>query len=209
MNPLAAIHSIKRSGDEYFHIDGNQIDSNLLSFWRWSSSELLGNALRGVLAEYLVATDLGCNSGVRQEWDAYDILTDDGVRIEVKSAAYLQSWNQKRLSSIQFGIAPTFGWNARTNETATEKSRQSDAYVFCVLAHKDMATVDPMNLTQWDFYILATRILNLSVETQATMTLSRLLQLGPHKCKYGELSQGVRRALATKSEQDAAVKSKR
>jgi len=43
------------------------------------------------LAEYLVATVLGLNQGVRNEWDAYDLETEAGLKIEVKSAAYIQS----------------------------------------------------------------------------------------------------------------------
>jgi len=47
----------------------------------------VGNVLRGVLAEFIVASDLGCISDVRQEWDAYDIETLDGIKVEVKSIA--------------------------------------------------------------------------------------------------------------------------
>jgi hypothetical protein len=96
-----------KSGDETFHVSGRELEHRLIDFWRWSSSEILGNALRGKLAEYIVATDVGCDSGTRQEWDAYDLVSPDGTKIEVKSSGYLQSWEQAALSKISFGIQPT------------------------------------------------------------------------------------------------------
>jgi hypothetical protein len=56
------------------------------------------------------------------------------VTIEVKSAAYLQTWAQKTLSVISFDIAPTWFWEATTNELATEARRQADLYGFALLA---------------------------------------------------------------------------
>ena len=87
MNEFKAIISTRKTGSEPFHINGTPLEDRLLSFWQWSSSELVGNVLRGVLAEFIVASDLGCISDVRQEWDAYDIETLDGIKVEVKSIA--------------------------------------------------------------------------------------------------------------------------
>ena len=70
--------------------------------------------------------------------------TGDGIKIEVKSAAYVQSWKQKRLSRLVFGIAPTLAWDPLTDEFDKEKRSNSDVYVFCVLAHKDQETIDPL-----------------------------------------------------------------
>lgn len=41
---------------------------------------------------------------LRKEWDAYDLLLEDGTKIEVKSAAYVRAWKQGRDSIIQFGV---------------------------------------------------------------------------------------------------------
>ena len=133
MGKLKAIKSIKKSGNEAFHSNGNPTGEKLLSFWQWSSSELVGNVLRSVLAEYIVASDIGCVSELRKEWYAYDLETTEGIKVEVKSSAYLHSWEQDKHSPIKFGIQPTHGWDAKTNTVANEKTRQSDVYVFCVL----------------------------------------------------------------------------
>src|SRR3954470_7577953 len=106
---------MRRSGNETFHGSAGRTDRVLLDFWRWASSDLLSNATRGVLAEYIVGLALGCAGGTRREWDAADLITDGGIRIEVKSAAYLQTWTQAALSKISFGIQPTMGWDAVSN----------------------------------------------------------------------------------------------
>jgi hypothetical protein len=46
------------------------------------------------------------------------------------------------------------------------------------LTHKDQATVDPLNLDQWTFYVLPTRVLNEVLGNQKTVALSRLIGIG-------------------------------
>jgi len=188
---LSKITTTIKSGNEHFHFDGDAIDLTLLSFWQWSSSELLGNALRGVLAEFIVSIDIGCENSVREEWDAYDLISPTGIKIEVKSGSYLQSWAQKELSKISFSIGKTKGWEAATNEYSDEFKRQADVYVFCVLSHQDKETIDPLNLAQWDYYVLSTEMLNEKIGNQKTISLSSLLKLQPKKCKFGEIGKAI------------------
>ena len=101
-----------KHGSECLHTGGEKLPYDMFSFWQWSSSDLLGNTMRGVLAEYIVATALNAlGERPRQEWVAYDILTPEGIKVEVKSSAYLQTWSQKKLSAVLFRIAPTKGWD--------------------------------------------------------------------------------------------------
>ncbi len=151
----------------------------------------MGNALRGVLAEFIVASIIDILDKPREEWDAYDLKTKNGLKIEIKSSSYLQSWEQVELSKIIFGIQPTSDWDYSKNKRKNEKIRQSDVYIFCVLSHKDKSSVDPLNLSQWDFYILETKVLNEKVKTQKTITLSSLLKLNPIKIKYDSLKAKI------------------
>ncbi|MBS1257002.1 MAG: hypothetical protein MAG551_00037 [Candidatus Scalindua arabica] len=114
-------------------------------------------------------------------------------KIEVKSTAYVQSWSQKKLSSIQFSIQPTQGWDATSNTYSSERVRQSDIYVFCVLSHKNKKTIDPLNLDQWEFYVIDTDRLNRSVGNQKRIMLSRLIKLGPRKVTYKDIAATVKR----------------
>jgi len=162
-----------------------------LEFWQWSTSDLLSNATRGKLAEFLVASDLGINEGVRNEWDAYDLTTKDGIKVEIKTSAYLQSWHQDHYSKISFDIKPTISWNYQTNKFEGEPKRQSDFYVFCLLHHKDKATVNPMDLDQWTFYVLPTSVLDEQLPTQKSITLNSLLRLQPEECRLGEIASTI------------------
>lgn len=185
---------MRKTGTESFQLNKELLPIDLLSFWQWSSSDLVGNALRGVLAEYIVATAVSSNMNTRKEWDAYDVETPEGIKVEVKSGAYIQSWSQKRLSTIQFGVPQTQGWDAKTNSYSTQKNRPSDVYVFCVLAHKDQETINPLNMDQWVFYVISTTALTKALGSQKTVSLSRLLKLGPKAVNFRDIHEAIRKA---------------
>jgi hypothetical protein len=189
---LAAVVVTPKTGAEPLVHQGNLVNAQLRDFWSWACSDLVSNALRGMLAEYIVGLALDCvTGGTRREWDAADLRTADGLRVEVKSSAYLQSWQQQRLSDISFGIKPTLGWDHATNTMATERKRQADVYVFCVFKHIDKPTVDPLNLDQWDFYVLSTDRLNEAVGEQGRISLSSLLAHEPTATSFAGLREAV------------------
>ena len=106
----------RRTGSESFRNGPEKLPFEVLSFWRWSASDLLSNTARGVLAEYIVARAMGIGAeDVRDGWAAFDLLTPDDIKIEVKSAAYVQSWHQRKLSSISFRTPKTCAWDPETN----------------------------------------------------------------------------------------------
>lgn len=51
----------------------------------------------------------------------YGLLTQTGIKVEVKSSAYLQTWHQRRPSELRFSIAPTLAWDKESNSYASEK----------------------------------------------------------------------------------------
>ena len=165
--------------------------STLLDFWRWAYSDLVSNAERGALAEYIVACALGVHRAERIAWDRYDLLTREGISVEVKASGYLQSWEQKSLSKIVFGIQPTYGWDSRTNQYDNAQRRQADIYVFCVHKHTDQATVDPLHIAQWDFYLMPTSTLNEAFGNQKTVSLAALVKAGAEKCAYQQLRDRI------------------
>jgi hypothetical protein len=188
----ASLKMRPRNGDDPFtHGD---VKADLLGFWRWSCSDLLSNVMRGVLAEYIVGLALDCvRDDVRREWDAADLYLPD-YSVEVKSSAYLQSWSQTKLSSIIFDIETKTSWHANTNTYETERKRQADVFVFCVLAHKDKATVDPLNLDQWDFYVMSTNRLNAAAGGQKTIALGSLLRHKPARASFSKLRECIEAA---------------
>lgn len=163
----------------------------LIDFWQWAYSDLIGNAERGGLAEYIVACALDVHNAGRISWDRFDLVTNEGISVEVKTSGYLQTWEQKTLSKLVFGIQPTYGWDAKTNTYDAKKRRQADIYVFCVHKHKDQATVDPLQISQWDFYLMPTTVLDKEFEEQKTATLSALIKAGAEKCEYDCLAKRI------------------
>ncbi len=186
-----AIEIKKKSGDEQFLNVGDEVYT-LRDFWAWAYSDIVGNTERGKLAEFIVAMALGITESISVAWNKYDLLSKEGIRIEVKNSAYLQSWDQQSLSKIRFSIKPTYGWDSVTNEYDTEKKRQSDVYVFCVLKHKDQATINPLDLSQWEFYVLSTATLNKAVPGQKTISLKSLLNIGAKRCEYAMLYKTIK-----------------
>ena len=186
-----AIDTKKLSETEPILSEKGQVVSDLNGFWSWAYSNVIDNAERGALAEYLVACALGVNENVRVNWDKYDLLSPEGIAVEVKSSGYLQSWDQEKLSSLGFGIQPTYGWESSSNTYSNERARQSNIYVFCVHKHTEQDTVNPLDISQWDFYLLPTKTLNEKAGIQKTAQLSSLLKMGVEKCEYSRLHQRI------------------
>ena len=188
---LAALPPTPRGAGQAFTVGQGGAGFKLGDFWQWMGSSLLDNTVRGLLAEYIVAQALSAVSRVRVEWDEFDVQTSRGIKVEVKSAAYIQSWKQKRHSAIRFGIAPTRGLDSTSGAYSGEKRRSADVYVFCLLAHKDQATVAPLNLDQWEFMVISTAKLDALVPTQKTIGLKPLLALEPRVVAFGEIEAEV------------------
>jgi len=174
--------------NEKFKLNNEELTFSITDFWQWSLSDLVENRNSCVLAEFIVKRALMIDSSTRLEWDSYDLKTVDDCKIEIKSAAYIQAWKQKKKSVIQFDIAPKSGLLEDNNYTL-EKSRHADVYIFCHLHHDDQATINPMILNQWTFYLVSTKEINEKLKTQKSVSISTILTLNHEKCDYGSLRE--------------------
>lgn len=163
--------------------------AQLRQFWAWYSSDLMGNALRGALAEYIVALALGIRlTQARESWGACDLVTEDGINVEVKCSAYLQSWNTQGLSRPRFGCGPSESFDGRRYDG--HPAYHSDVYVFCLETCQDRAAYDALNLDQWAFYIALTRdVQRLSQQSVSLASLERFA-VGP--VRFHEISGALR-----------------
>jgi hypothetical protein len=166
------------------------LDATVIDFWRFALSDLRMNNARGYLAEFLVARAVG-STMPRVEWDAYDVLTPDGVKIEVKSAAYLQAWRQKKVSTIQFTGLASRTWAPETGYTGTP-SYNADVYVFALLTGTTHGEYAPLDVRMWEFYVLPRRVLE--TRGQKTMRLSTVQMLAGKPCTLDSLAEAVTRA---------------
>lgn len=170
---------------------GEPLGPTLRDYWQWSGSDLVSNVERGVLAEFLVADALGCTEKPREEWGAFDIAVPGGGTVEVKSAAYIQSWEQKNYSKISFDIAKrTSAWIPETEEyeEPDPPRRVAHVYVFCLLKHKCQETIDPLNVEQWEFYVVRRSQLdckwneNKKIGLKSLVDLTKAIPYGALKC---------------------------
>ena len=136
------------------------------------------------MAEFLVAAALQQTHRPRIEWDAADVRFEDHW-IEVKSAAFTQSWEQKRPSIIQFDISPS---------KSVEKPRIAHCYVFCLYKGHDQAPEAVLDLSLWSFFVLPTGIINDQFPVQKKVGLTAIENLTTGVA-YPALAASVRTAL--------------
>ncbi|TRW45596.1 hypothetical protein [Georgenia yuyongxinii] len=170
-------------GDEAF----NGIDATVADFWRFAMSDLRANAVRGLLAEFLVARAVGHTAG-RVEWDSHDVTTPSGIRVEVKASGYLQSWRQRRLSRIVFSGLNGQAWPVG-GVLADEVTYNADAYVFAVQTATTHATYDPLDVAQWQFYVLPAA--TVAGTGKGSLSLTAVRALGAEETPYSRLATSI------------------
>ena len=165
------------SGNEPFKKNDVELGFNVADYWRLQFSNLIDNL--GFVAEFLIAQALSkdepdnCNG-----WTVYD-LGYRGKRIEVKATSYWQSWKKSHIISEirNFSIRKTY-LDYQNNKS--EKARQNDIYIFCLDKGKTKEAANPLNLDNWDFYVVPTKVINDTFGDQKVLSLKRLKELSPY-----------------------------
>ncbi|MFC5502106.1 hypothetical protein ACFPJ4_07635 [Lysinimonas soli] len=162
--------------DPFLGLDGTTV----VDFWQFALGDLRMNNARGYLAEFIVTRALGV-AAQRVEWAEYDVLFD-GIKIEVKSSAYLQSWEQPRLSRITFTGLKGTRYTPRGGYDLAGKQFNADVYVFGVQTAQNHASYNVLDLTQWAFYVVPRAALESrgyeSISLPALAELTPSVQLG-------------------------------
>jgi hypothetical protein len=161
-------------------------NSSLLDFWGWAFSDLCDDDLKGIFAEWLVLRLLNIPSSRRISWANSDIITPAGVRIEVKSTSYWQSWKLLDEAGIERSIplrsilpeskVRFAGLKARNAvgipDSAEPLTFKSHVYVFALQKEREAELWNAMDLSQWEFYALpASTILDLGWRSVSLSTL--------------------------------------
>ena len=163
------------------------MELNLHAFHAYAFSNLLDNVVRGALGEYIVATALGVNNRPASSWETWDI-TYNGINIEVKTSAYLQSWKQSKPSKPSFGIPEKRGWNSLTNTWDNEARRHANVYVFALFTDDDvqLASHNVLDTDYWEFYVVPTILL----PNHRSIGLTSLRRIAP-PIKFISLSEKI------------------
>lgn len=164
-------------------------------FARWALP-LRSNTTRGIVAEWLVARAVGADiSQPRDEWADHDVVTPDGVTIEVKAAAYVQSWNNPRPSPITYNGLKARWLTADGQSYTGEPDYRSQVYVFAAHTATTPADYAVWNLDQWEFRVLPRAAL--VALGQSSIRLSRLRTLGYEPVPHARLAATVEVVAAT------------
>lgn len=139
----------------------------------------------------------------RVEWDPWDVTAPDGTRVEVKSSGYLQAWAQKRLSRPTFRVAAAYGWDPETAVWSTEQAFNADAYVFCLHTATTHDEYDPLDVSQWRFYVAGREAV--AARGGASMGLTTLTQVAGDPLPLA----GLRDAITLAGEQSRLARSRR
>ncbi len=164
-------------GDECFTLNGEGTQLTILDFWRWHFSEIYD--LQSKMAEYIVAKALGLKEAQNAgDWTLYDILYR-GKRIEIKETAYFHAWQtdeEPKSRQRTFGITKAYD---KYQDSTSELKRQNDIYVFCLNTGETKAESYPLELKNWEFYIVPTSVINDVCKDGKSISLSRVRKLSP------------------------------
>ena len=152
-------------------------------FWRWSFSDFSDFSTRDAFSEFLVASSLGLTAdGNARQRRVRNLLWSPvgtaGVRVNVRTAAYVQSSEAEHPDHIIFVIP---------------KKPDCDAYLFCVF--KGMTGAEsPLDTDLWDFYALCSSALGRMPES-GYVTLPALMGLNPVWSDYYGIGDAIKKAI--------------
>ncbi len=182
-------------GTEKFEFNGKKLDYNFIDFWRFHYSNIYD--IQGRIAEFIVAKALDINESQNdQYWTLWD-LTYKGLRIEVKETSYYHSFNKEGKVSKHrsFGITKANGSYDPQVSGNTEFRRQNDVYVFCLNKGYTKEESYPLNLNNWEFYIVPTSVIDAECGDNKTISLNKIKRLGYSATPYDKI-KGVLDVLA-------------
>ena len=177
-------------GNEKFEFEGLNLDFDMLDFWRFQYSNIY--SLHGELAEFVVSKALGISEAQNSAyWTLWDI-TYRSVRVEVKATAYYHLWNNTKVSKQRvFSIAKSNGAYDSQVAGNMDYCRQNDIYVFCLINGETKEESYPLNLDNWDFYIVPTKFIDKHCGENKTISVGRIISFGFEKKKYSELKAEI------------------
>jgi len=134
---------------------------------------LVTNVLRGHVAEAIIALALEPEwTWSSADYAGWDFERSDGLRLEVKQSAAMQSWSTGKPSRAIFDVAARTGYWESGTKWIAEPGRPAHLYVF---AHHSIYgdDADHRDPAQWQFYVVPSRALP-DVKTLGLATISTL-----------------------------------
>ena len=173
-------------------VNGNEsLGITMLDFWKYQYSNIYD--MQEYIAEFIVGKALGIDEPMNRDgWTLWDI-DYQGKRIEVKQTSYYHSWQEKiangKISQQRtFSITPAF---TRYKDSTTSYERQNDIYVFCLNTGNNEEDSYPLDMANWEFYVVPTKIINDNCTSeQKTISLGKVRKLAP-LTRFNELKNVI------------------
>lgn len=165
------------NGNEKFILNNTELNFGILDFWKSKYSNIYN--MQEVIAEFLVEKALGIDKAQNIDyWTLYDILYRNH-RIEIKQTSYYHSWNENsKISKVRrFGISMANS-NYEFADGENKYERQNDIYVFCLNTGETRADSNPLDLDNWEFYVVPTSVINEKCGSNKTIGLKRVREIG-------------------------------
>ena len=108
--------------------------------------------------------------------------------------------------SVDFAVVDLIPqWGVQKTPTDSDLKDQliSLLYDLGEQIHKEKKSVDPLNLNQWEFFVLPTEVLDLRQRSQHSITLKSLERLSGKSVTYFQLKNAVDKALKRNSQDTA------
>lgn len=153
-------------------------------------NKLITNVFRGHVVEAMVAEALEPDwTWCSHDYASCDFDREDGVRLEVKQSAALQSWavGPPNKISASFDIAPRKGYWEGFN-WIPRPGRRAHVYVFAFHSNVD-ETADHRDPEQWKFYVIRAD----DLPNAKTISLGPLRRL-TEPCSFAQLHEQVAKA---------------
>ena len=175
--------------NEKFVFEDKELEFGILDFWKYKYSNIWN--MQEYIAEFLIEKALGLEKSQNTDsWTLYDINYRN-KRIEIKETSYYHPWNENGKISNQrvFGITMA---NSSYENTEIENKfeRQNDLYVFCLNTGKTKEEANPMNIKNWEFYIVPTKIINDICGTNKTISLNKVKNIA-EQIDYFEIKKYI------------------
>ncbi len=175
------------------------LNRSVHDFWRWALSDWTSPATRGMLAEYFVRCATATDGRPAKDWNYVDIECNDGMTVEVKCSACLQPGKGGKLvrSNPLFSIKQkTYAWSNREWDWLPKPGkprRWADVYVLCLENETDRLNYDPLDLSQWEFFVIPTFRLDETFGNQNSVSVRRLQQEGFRTVPFDKLKSEIDR----------------
>ncbi len=180
------------TGKEKFIFKSVPTELNMLELWQWKYSDIYD--IQNVIAEYIIEKALGIERSQNVgSWTLFDIEYRS-KRIEVKETAYYHSWQEpgdKISMQRAFGVTKAY---SKYKDATSSFERQNDIYVFCLNVGFTREESNPLDLDNWEFYIVPTNIINKECGNNKTISLGKVKSLSK-TFKYDEIKSEIDRII--------------